>query len=268
MELVEGGELFNHIQNNGRLPEPEAVRLFRQIISGLAYCHSFHICHRDLKPENILLDGEGNAKIADFGMAALQPANQWLHTSCGSPHYACPEVISHQPYRGDLADVWSAGVVLFAMLCGYLPFQSDLEDEKAQGSEICQKVMDVDYRLPEDVLSWEAMDFIWHCLQGNPSKRIRIRQMWEHPLMQKYQRLDPIDALGRYYIGPTSQLSAKDCGPVFKYRSQIDPEILRNLRNLWHSVSERELSKRLMSAEYVLPSHAGRILLINVQTKP
>src|SRR5271156_6328387 len=71
LEYIEGGELFDHITANGRLPEPEAIRIFRQMIAGLSYCHRFNICHRDLKPENILLDSGRNIKLADFGMAAL-----------------------------------------------------------------------------------------------------------------------------------------------------------------------------------------------------
>ena len=122
LEHVEGGELFDYVSSNGALPEEEAVRLFRQIIGGLSYCHRFNICHRDLKPENILLDGARNVKLADFGMAALQPKGKWLNTSCGSPHYAAPEIILGDPYRGDKADIWSVGIILFAMLNGFLPF--------------------------------------------------------------------------------------------------------------------------------------------------
>ena len=111
LEYVEGGELFHYISRNGRLPEGEAIRIFRQMIAGLSYCHRFSICHRDLKPENILMDRHGNIKIVDFGMAALQPANKWLTTSCGSPHYASPEVIQAKNYRGDRADIWSSYVL-------------------------------------------------------------------------------------------------------------------------------------------------------------
>ena len=99
LEYLEGGELFDYVSCYGALPEEEAVRLFRQIIAGLSYCHRFNICHRDLKPENILLDAGRNIKLADFGMAALQPADRWLNTSCGSPHYAAPEIIYGKKYR-------------------------------------------------------------------------------------------------------------------------------------------------------------------------
>ena len=89
------------------------------------FCHSHSICHRDLKPENLLLDDKNNIKVADFGMASLQPLGSMLETSCGSPHYACPEVIRGERYDGTRADVWSCGVILYALLVGALPFDDD-----------------------------------------------------------------------------------------------------------------------------------------------
>ena len=94
MEYVEGGELFDYLVSRGRLHADEALHYFQQIISGVDYCHRYNICHRDLKPENLLLDGERNIKIADFGMAALERGGKLLETSCGSPHYASPEIVA------------------------------------------------------------------------------------------------------------------------------------------------------------------------------
>lgn len=94
MEYVEGGELFDYLVSKGRLHADEALHYFQQIISGVDYCHRYNICHRDLKPENLLLDGERNIKIADFGMAALERGGKLLETSCGSPHYASPEIVA------------------------------------------------------------------------------------------------------------------------------------------------------------------------------
>jgi serine/threonine protein kinase len=93
LELVEGGELFDYLVKQGRLKEMEALAFFHQIIAGLDYCHKHLICHRDLKPENLLLDNNKKIKIADFGMASLQVVGKMLETSCGSPHYASPEII-------------------------------------------------------------------------------------------------------------------------------------------------------------------------------
>lgn len=94
MEYVEGGELFDYLVRRKRLHADEARHYFQQIISGVDYCHRFNICHRDLKPENLLLDSEKNIKIADFGMAALEREGRLLETSCGSPHYASPEIVA------------------------------------------------------------------------------------------------------------------------------------------------------------------------------
>ncbi|KAI9497592.1 kinase-like domain-containing protein [Zychaea mexicana] len=125
LEYVQGGELFEYLVSQGRLPEPEARKYFQQIIFGLDYCHRHLICHRDLKPENLLLDKDKNIKIADFGMASLQPTGSLLETSCGSPHYASPEIVTGIPYNGSASDIWSCGIILYALLCGHLPFDDD-----------------------------------------------------------------------------------------------------------------------------------------------
>ncbi|ORX60335.1 Pkinase-domain-containing protein [Hesseltinella vesiculosa] len=125
LEYVQGGELFEYLVQQGRLSEIEARTYFRQIIFGIDYCHRHLICHRDLKPENLLLDDHCNIKIADFGMASLQPSGAFLETSCGSPHYASPEVVAGIPYNGIASDIWSCGVILYALLCGHLPFDDN-----------------------------------------------------------------------------------------------------------------------------------------------
>ncbi|OJJ43112.1 hypothetical protein ASPZODRAFT_74966 [Penicilliopsis zonata CBS 506.65] len=243
LEYVEGGELFDYVSSHGPLPEEEAVRLFRQIIAGLAYCHRFNICHRDLKPENILLDANHNIKLADFGMAALQPAGHWLNTSCGSPHYAAPEIIYGDRYRGDKADMWSCGIILFALLTGFLPFDGgDLPNT-------LRLVKKGEYFLPP-WLSDEAADLIQRILQKRPEDRISMRDIWMHPLLKKYEKLH--QAMSDYFVGPPPPLSGKDCGPPVDGRQDIDPDILRNLQTLWHGVKPDALIERLLSLE---PSH-------------
>lgn len=254
LEYVDGPELFHHISQNGLLPEHEAVRIFRQVIAGLSYCHRFRICHRDLKPENILLDRHGNVKIVDFGMAALQPINQWLETSCGSPHYACPEVILARPYRGDLADAWSCGVVLYAMLTGGLPFYSLSDDVTENVRQVIRAVLHCDYEIPPSV-SDEAADLIERCLQPQPDLRIELDEMWTYSLLRKYRHLDPLDADGNRYVGPAPRPLAKDCGHGFSSANEIDRLYLRGLQNLWHNVPEAELINRLLSNEYVAHSN-------------
>lgn len=243
LEYIEGGELFHHIYENGRLPEHEAVRIFRQMISGLSYCHRFNICHRDLKPENILMDRNRNIKIVDFGMAALQPANKWLNTSCGSPHYASPEVIRGNNYRGDKADVWSCGVILYAMLTGTLPF-----DSEGDYPEVIATVLAGIYTFPKG-LSSSAKDLINRMLQYDPKQRIPMKAMWQHALLKKYEGLDSMDANGDPYIGPPAPLTVEDCGEQIQGRANVDRELLRNLRNLWHAATEEELIEKLLNDE-------------------
>uniref|UniRef100_A0A1I8F3Q6 Non-specific serine/threonine protein kinase n=1 Tax=Macrostomum lignano TaxID=282301 RepID=A0A1I8F3Q6_9PLAT len=125
MEYVSGGELFEHIVKSHHLTEKDARRFFQQIISGVDYCHRHMIVHRDLKPENLLLDSERNVKIADFGLSNIMADGELLRTSCGSPNYAAPEVISGKLYVGPEVDIWSAGVILYALLCGSLPFDDE-----------------------------------------------------------------------------------------------------------------------------------------------
>jgi serine/threonine protein kinase len=131
LELIQGGELFDKIVNEGRFDEAKARFYFRQLVEGVQYCHSLGICHRDLKPENLLLDENGNLKISDFGLSALYVGDpdadgacrtELLHTTCGTPNYVAPEVLADQGYDGKKADVWSCGVILYVLLAGFLPF--------------------------------------------------------------------------------------------------------------------------------------------------
>lgn len=102
-----------------------ARKFFQQIISALEYTHVHKIAHRDLKPENLLLDENQNIKLIDFGLANSMKDSYALKTACGSPNYAAPELISGKMYSGVEVDVWSCGVILYAMVCGSLPFDDD-----------------------------------------------------------------------------------------------------------------------------------------------
>ncbi|KAF7817066.1 CBL-interacting serine/threonine-protein kinase 8-like [Senna tora] len=114
LEFITGGELFDKIVHHGRLSEAECRRYFQQLIDGVDYCHSKGVYHRDLKPENLLLDSQGNIKISDFGLSALpEQGVSILRTTCGTPNYVAPEVLSHKGYNGAVADVWSCGVILY-----------------------------------------------------------------------------------------------------------------------------------------------------------
>jgi serine/threonine-protein kinase HSL1 (negative regulator of Swe1 kinase) len=238
LEFVENGELFEHIHRSGYLDEEEAITYFRQVLSAVGYCHSFNICHRDLKPENILLNHEGNVRIADFGMAALhQTPDHKLRTSCGSPHYAAPEVIRGIYYRGDKVDIWSMGVILYASLAGFLPF--DASDVKG----LLETIKTGKFRMA-DHFSDGVADLIRGMLQVNPKERLSINQIWAHPLIRKYDYLDD-------YGGGLNSRSPdiRQCiRPVLR-KSEIDRELLRHLQSLWHTFDERKLIKSLLNEE-------------------
>ncbi|KAK3335684.1 hypothetical protein B0T19DRAFT_364263 [Cercophora scortea] len=233
-EYVEKGDMFEFINYNGRLHEEESIWYFRQIMSALEYCHSFNICHRDLKPENILLKGNGQVKIADFGMAALHqgPSHQ-LKTACGSPHYAAPELLRHHPYKGPAVDIWSMGVILFAMLSGRLPFDNDDLNVMLMHAKNCQ------YTMPSD-LSREAKDLIRRILVAQPAHRITMKQMWRHALIKKY---DYMDKHQEWIDQAQNGRQDVDTRPIPEM--EVDPQLLRQLKSMWHTFSDTDLRAKL-----------------------
>jgi BR serine/threonine kinase len=171
VEYASRGELFDYLVENRTLSEDAARPFLRQLIYGLEYLHSLGICHRDLKPENILLDEHLNIKIADFGFARFVRTNI-ANTSPGSPHYAAPEIIRGVPYDGRAADVWSCGVILYALLAGYLPF------DDISVRNLLVKVRHGQYVMP--ALSRSACDLIQRMLTLDPAERITIDRIKSH----------------------------------------------------------------------------------------
>ena len=128
--------------------------------------HKLGIVHRDLKPENLLLDNHMNIKIADFGLGSIYKEDELLKTACGSPCYAAPEMIAGKKYRAVDVDVWSSGIVLFAMLCGYLPF------DHPDTAILYKKILAGHFNIPSFV-SPIAKDFINRVLCTEPITRIK-----------------------------------------------------------------------------------------------
>lgn len=233
LEYVEKGELFKLLVERGPLTEREAVRFFRQIIIGISYCHALGIAHRDLKPENLLLDHKSNIKIADFGMAALETKDKLLETSCGSPHYASPEIVSGLPYQGFESDVWSCGVILYALLTGVLPF----DEENGDIRQILLKVQAGRFYMPENI-SKEAQDLLARILTVDPKKRIGTRDILKHPLLKKYPSIKDSMSIRNLpredtYLNPLAD------------GADIDPSILNNLVVLWNGKDRQEIIKSL-----------------------
>ena len=175
MEYVEGGDLFDYIFTNKFLPEPKACSLFRQLISVIEYLNEMGITHRDIKPENILLDKDKtNIKVIDFGLSNYCTDKNLLHSSCGSPCYASPEMLSGKPYIGISTDLWSSGIVLYSMLVGSLPF----DEQELQ--KLYEQIKIGKFYLPS-TLSLEAMDLLKKLLMVDPNKRIGLNEIKNHP---------------------------------------------------------------------------------------
>ncbi|CAF3234589.1 unnamed protein product [Rotaria socialis] len=189
LEYFCNGELFDYIVNRNRLSEEQARHFFRQIVSAVAYMHKKGYCHRDLKPENLLLDRRENLKLIDFGLCA-QPKGginlAYLGTACGSPAYAAPEIIAGTNYRGDVADIWSLGVLLYTLLCGTLPF----DDENI--ASMYSKIQNGIYYMPP-FLSSESVALLRRMLQVDPTKRIRIDDLLCHPWLMNQVYTEPVE---------------------------------------------------------------------------
>ena len=178
MDYCKGGELFDYIVKKGRLNEEETSFFFYQIINGLEYIHSKNIVHRDLKPENLLLTDKNKLKIIDFGLSNYFNLNKenktkLLKTPCGSPCYAAPEMVSGNKYNGFKTDIWAIGIVLYAMIVGYLPF------EDSDNDILFQKILDCDIEFPE-FLNELSIDIIKKILNSNCDERYSISDIKRH----------------------------------------------------------------------------------------
>jgi calcium/calmodulin-dependent protein kinase I len=179
MELVEGKELFDKIVERGQYSEKDTARIINQIVSAVAYLHENDIAHRDLKPENLLSAGSDEneiIKIADFGFSK-NFGEEKLMTSCGSPGYVAPEVLTCESYDNSV-DMWSIGVILYILLCGYPPFYAD------NAPALFKKIMDVQYDFDDpswDDVSEDAKNLIKALLVKEPGDRLTASQVLEHP---------------------------------------------------------------------------------------
>ncbi|CAD8125306.1 unnamed protein product [Paramecium sonneborni] len=177
MEYAPGGELFEVIIKNQRLNEKEAAEYLMQILSGVQYMHDNYVMHRDLKPENLLLDENNKIKIVDFGLSNQFKEGQLLKTACGSPCYAAPEMIAGKEYDPKSADTWSCGVILYAMVNGYLPF------EDTNTAQLYKKIIYGEYAAPK-YMSPLCKDLLEKILQVDPLKRYNIQQIVKHYWIQ------------------------------------------------------------------------------------
>ena len=182
-ELYTGKELFHYIYNKKHLNEYEALTIFHQLIDAMVYLHEMNIVHRDIKPENILFDSYGNVKLIDFGYSCYYSnSDKTLNEDIGTPSYACPEMHKGIWYHPEQADLWSCGIVLYVMTCGYLPFSE--EDEEDNG----RLIENGEFTIPE-TLSAQLQDLLRHMLDPDPSTRYYFRDVVTHDWFNSNQAL-------------------------------------------------------------------------------
>jgi len=174
MEYMAKGSLLDLLVSGVRLTEAQARKYFLQVIAAVKACHAANIAHRDLKLENILLDAHGNAKLGDFGLAAKMVPGHQLSGCCGSPNYAAPELWRKgAQYHGQPADVWSCGVVLYALLTGQMAYDAD------DIPSLVRNVINADYKVPSRT-SPEANDLLAKMFVVDPACRITNDEICQH----------------------------------------------------------------------------------------
>ncbi|XP_044126746.1 maternal embryonic leucine zipper kinase-like [Bufo gargarizans] len=224
LEYCPGGELFDYIIAKDRLTEDEARVFFRQIVSAVAYIHSQGYAHRDLKPENLLIDEDQNLKLIDFGLCAKPKGGMDYHlmTCCGSPAYAAPELIQGKAYIGSEADIWSMGVLMYALMCGYLPFDDD------NVMALYKKIMRGKYEIPK-WLSPGSVLLLSQMLQVDPKKRISVKHLLRHPwLMPGYHC--PVEWYSKCPLGYIDE----DCITELSVYNKHSKETMSRLISEWN----------------------------------
>jgi serine/threonine protein kinase len=258
MEHASGGELLNYIRRSDshRLKERESKRIFRQIVSAVDYCHQNSLLHRDLKPENILLDKNMDVKIIDFGFSNTFQEGVLLDSFIGSPHYAAPELLQGIKYSGPEVDMWSLGVLLYVMICGYLPFKD--KDMKV----LYEKIKNGNVVFP-DHISESAKNLIRQLLAVNPKNRATMRDVYHHKWIREGYTIELTN-----YLHPRPEITQIDprlFHHLLKYGYEKE-EALRVLqkdgkspiKNIYYLLWEKDLREQTIEGERHQKKSSGR----------
>ncbi|ESO07938.1 hypothetical protein HELRODRAFT_75608, partial [Helobdella robusta] len=268
MELMEGGELFDKIKKSKYFTEKEAVKYTLQILKAIHRCHSLNVAHRDLKPENLLLNNDTEdaiIKLSDFGFAKLDEGN--LKTPNFTPYFAAPQVIQAMKNKQRVkstcfhpalspicydksCDMWSLGVIVYIMLCGYPPFYSEIPEIQLS-RRMKERILTGQYEFPEDdwsVVSTQAKDFVSRLLQVDPTERLNVEEALRHPWLNT----PPANI---HLISPSilQKSSMTDVNEAYDYqltnmRTPDRPIMLKPFKKINNPI----LSKRLLSRSSIL----------------
>ncbi|KAK3376849.1 hypothetical protein B0T24DRAFT_700834 [Lasiosphaeria ovina] len=180
LEYCPGDELYNYLLKHGKLPVDKVQKTFTQLVGAVCYVHQQSCVHRDLKLENILLDKHENVKLCDFGFTReYEGKSNYLQTFCGTVCYSAPEMLKGEKYAGEKVDVWSLGVILYALLCGELPFDDD--DDAVTRSKILTQEPTYPDHIPPDALSLLKM-----LLSKRPLLRPTLPDILAHPFLAEH----------------------------------------------------------------------------------
>ena len=247
LEYCSKGELFNYIVEHKRLDKQQIVHFYYQIVQVIEYIHTKGIVHRDLKPENILLMENNTIKIVDFGLSNYyndnvkgnnSNTNNLLSTICGSPCYAAPEMLLGEKYNGLKIDIWSSGIVLYAMIAGYLPFKNDVVVEvKVENNtninnineSLYKKIIKGDIYFPNELFNNKEKDLLLKILNVNPKRRYIPRQIMKHEYFKCIENVEDVE------IGEFAELGFKINQEIFNMSFNIENENETNVNSIYNS---------------------------------
>jgi len=198
MECMEGGELFNRIQDRKSFTEREAAEIVKDICLAVKFLHDMNVAHRDLKPENLLYTVKGSPsvlKLTDFGFAKETLIRDTLQTPCYTPYYVAPEVLGPEKYDKS-CDIWSLGVITYILICGFPPFYSNHGQPISPGMK--KRIRSGQYQFPKPEwtnVSSDCKDLIKGCLKTNPDERLTIDQVISSKWVSQYNTVPPTPLL-------------------------------------------------------------------------
>ncbi len=214
-EIASNGELYDFITQKKRLSEREARHIFKQIVTGVHHCHKNNVVHRDIKVENILLDNNGRVKLADFGFSTFFKHGELMDTWCGSPQYCAPELYLAKLYEGPNVDIWSLGVVLYVLVCGYLPFEAQIF------TALRAQVIDGSYKTPF-FLSPECKNLIDRMLTFDSNKRIKMSEIINHKWMNYFDNESNLNGILDSGMSDNSNLSFHNQANFQEFKNLVD----------------------------------------------
>ena len=258
MDFCSKGELFNYIVKKQHLSEEQSAFFYYQLVNGIEYIHKKGVCHRDLKPENLLLTEKNKLKIIDFGLSNYFKGSL-LETPCGSPCYASPEMVMGNKYDGFRIDIWSSGIILYAMLCGYLPFEEMENDE--YNEVLFRNIVECNVEYPSEFITPVAKDLLSRILVKDPRKRITIEEIKCHNfyLFGELLYKQTFESMGNFneymflvdndkFIDELKNSDKKEENSLNKKYMELQEEILKNYEkeiNLIENIKKNETENNI-----------------------